>query len=91
MRIAVIGVVLLPLEAEAANCTGDDTVAPFAGELIVTPAALVVPGTVMLTLFVYAFPVESHATKVTLCEPAATATDVLILAAFTVSTLVPST
>jgi multisubunit Na+/H+ antiporter MnhC subunit len=32
-----MGYVVLPLAAEATNVTGDDTVAPVVGELIVTP------------------------------------------------------
>ena len=42
----VMGYVLLLLTAEATNCTGEATVAPLAGELIVTPEAAAAAGVV---------------------------------------------
>ena len=61
MRMAVITRPLLGV-AEAANCTGDPTVEPSAGDETETPAPLVVvPETVMFMGFLKTCPLEFHA------------------------------
>jgi hypothetical protein len=82
--MAVIGYALLLGVADATNRTGDDTAAPFAGDVMVTPGIALTLPTVMLIPFVYACPLASHATNTTLCAPFVSARDVLRLLAFTV-------
>ena len=94
--MAVIGLVELAL---ATTCTGDVTVAPLAGELMVTPdapgvgvgvaggAELTVIATVDLKIVFF----ESQACTTMVCLPAAMLTSVSILLAAMLYTLTLST
>ncbi len=53
-----MGYVLLLLTAEATNCTGDVAVAPLAGELMVTPEAVVAAGVAAARIALAAMEVE---------------------------------
>ncbi|HUO60817.1 MAG TPA: hypothetical protein VMU24_09130 [Candidatus Acidoferrales bacterium] len=91
--MALIGVALLPLVAEALKETGDDTVAPLPGEVTVMPEVVggaTVP-TVIVSALLYDLPLASHATIVTLWFPFASEREVLKLEAFTVYLLTLST
>jgi hypothetical protein len=87
----VIGYALLLLVAEAAKVTGEGTVAPFAGELMLMAPVVAALPTMMLMLLVYALPVESQATMVTLWLPEGSARAVFRLGEPTVYMLLLST